>query len=466
MIRSLIYRYTQNTNLSTFASRILLKLNLGIVLCTLLAACSMVDRPEYEEGYGKTIAVQGTIMTRATVTPEAAETDYELINDWWVLFVDNNNKIVKYLDRATATGNKNAVEEERFYLEIPAGKYTAYSFANVTRSTIENLAGSLQEGDNLPAGFDNLTFNIGNVIPNGHNFEGNDRLIPMTGKQEEVTFQNQGEADVKLEVIRMVAKLEFRYKNASGKEITLNSIKMQQSNTDVVSLLPNYTYLDSGWPIGETTGDTRDYIRPIGQQLSKSYSGAAPQYTDKFYMIEAQATTNPAKRFTLALNITREGGKTEEMLYAMTQELESYYRNDHVVIPITISDYAIDVDVNFYPPIGGYPAVITTNSKEEFYCEFATQGNFVIRPKVVDTSNNYRLVYETGDPHFVYRLTAVSDPSDIFSVDPHIEEGTGELLGCLGTNQGTAIVDLEITVKRNAVADQIYNRRIYIIRKN
>lgn len=465
MIRSLIYRYTQNTNLSTFASRILLKLNLGIVLCTLLAACSMVDRPEYEEGYGKTVAVQGTIMTRATGTPEAAETDYELINDWWVLFVDNNNKIVKYLDRATATGNKNAVEEERFFLEIPAGKYTAYSFANVTRAQVETVSGGLQEGDPLPANFDNLNYNVGYL--NGHNFQDNNILIPMTGKQV-VTFQNQGQADVELEVIRMVAKLEFRYKNASAKPITINSIKMQQSNTDVVSLLPNYTYLDNGWTIGETTGDTRDYIRPIGQQLSKSYSGAAPQYTDKFYMIEAQATTNPAKRFTLALNITREGGKTEEMLYAMTQELESYYRNDHVIIPITISDYAIDVDVNFYPPIGGYPAVITTNSKEEFYCEFATQGNFVIRPKVVDTSNNYRLVYETGDPHFVYRLTSDTDsyPSDFFSVAPHIEEGTGELLGCLGTNQGTAIVDLEITVKRNAVADQIYNRRLYIIRKN
>lgn len=463
MIRSLIYRYTQNTNLSTFASRILLKLNLGIVLCTLLAACSMVDRPEYEEGYGKTVAVQGTIMTRATSTPEAAETDYELINDWWVLFVDNNNKIVKYLDRATATGNKNAVEEERFFLEIPAGKYTAYSFANVTREQVQTVSGPLQEGASLPDNFDNLTYDVGYL--NGHNFQDNNRLIPMTGKQEEVTFQNQGEADVKLEVIRMVAKLEFRYKNASGKEITLNSIKMQQSNTNEVPLLPNYTYLNNGWPVGETSGNTREYTRTyINQTLPAS--GTAVQFTDKFYMIEAQATTNPAKRFTLALNITREGGKTEEVLYAMTQKLESYYRNDHVIIPITISDYAIDVDVNFYPPIGGYPAVITTNSKEEFYCEFATQGNFVIRPKVVDTSNDYHLVYETGDPHFTYSLTAVSDPSDIFSVAPHIEEGTGELLGCLGTNQGTAIVDLEITVKRNAVADQIYNRRIYIIRKN
>lgn len=376
-----------------------------------LTSCSIVDRPDDNEGgYGKEVAVKGTIMARATGTAEEAETDYERINDWWVLFVDNTGKIVKYLDRATATGNKNAVVSENFYLEIPAGTYTAYSFANITRAQVEEVAGSLQEKQVMPD-LSLVKFNIANIMKNGHDFVGNSTNIPMTGKQE-VTFQKDGAAVV-LEVIRMVAKLEFRYRNSSTKDITINSISMQQTNLPSIPLLPNYEYINNGWPVDAADGATEasKYTRNINKTLNAS--GSEIQFTDKFYMIEEQAKFVPAKRFILTFNITRKDGKPEEVLYALTNELSSFYRNDHVVIPIVFSDYAVDVDVKFYPPIGGYPAVITRNSKEEYFCEFATQGNFTLRPKVVDTSNNYQLVYTNGDPNFSYEIEDINDPQNI-----------------------------------------------------
>ncbi|MDO4195499.1 MAG: hypothetical protein Q4D33_05025, partial [Prevotellaceae bacterium] len=395
-----------------------------------LTSCSIVDRPDDNEGdYGKDVTVKGTIMARATGEPEDTNIGSELINDWWVLFVDNTEKIVKYIDRTTATGNTKAVVEEGFYLEIPAGTYTAYSFANITRTQVEKITGegTLAEGNRMPANINNVDFNITSIIPNGRNFEENTTNIPMTGKQE-VTFQKDGAAVV-LEVIRMVAKLEFRYRNASTKDITINSVSMQQTNLTSIPLLPNYEYLKNGWPVDATDGATEaaTYKRNIAQTLGAS--GTEIQFTDIFYMIEEQAKFVPAKRFTIALNITRKG-QDPETLYAMTDNLESFYRNDHVVIPIVFSDYAIDIDVNFYPPIGGYPAVITNNDKDDFYCEFATQGNFVIRPKVEDASNGHKLIYNNGNPYFTYALKSV-DNTDIFSIAPHIEAETGELLGCL-----------------------------------
>lgn len=443
-------------------------LYIGILLSTVLTSCSVVDRPEddNDNDYGKTVTVSGTIMTRATGTAEAAETDYELINDWWVLFVDGSGNIVKYLDRTSATGYTDAVEREGFFLEIASGTYTAYSFANISRDAVEaETKLQFRENQKMP-NLDAVNFGIARVIENGHNFAGNTKQIPMTGKQV-VTFPSKGAADIELEVIRMVAKLEFRYRNASTKNITINSITIQQNNLTEIPLLPNYTYLDNGWPVDATDGasatlDSR-YTRNIGANIVPSTSSAT-QFTDKFYMIEHQAKFVPAKRFTIKLNITREGQAPED-LYAMTDNLESFYRNDHVVIPIVFSDYAIDIDVNFYPPIGGYPAVITNNDKDDFYCEFATQGNFVIRPKVEDASNGHKLIYNNGNPYFTYALKSV-DNTDIFSIAPHIEAETGELLGCLNTNQGMACVTIEVTVHNGTSASLSYERKIYIIRKN
>ena len=124
----------------------------------------------------------------------------------------------------------------------------------------------------------------------------------------------------------------------------------------------------------------------------------------------------------------------------------------------------MSLDVNFYPPIGGYPAVITEESEEGFYCKFRTEGDFEIYPKVEDTYNGYALLYGTGDPKFTYSITAISDPSHIFTTEPTVTS-TGEILGELSTGTGTAYVDVEITVSHTGVSDQIYDRRIYIIRE-
>ena len=251
--------------------------------------------------------------------------------------------------------------------------------------------------------------------------------------------------------------------------MTINSLKLSQSATDKVLLLPNYAYLESGWD-SDVPCNARDYVRSYASLLADppvldAYTGGSPKgYDDIFYVRESQANYNVTGRYLMAVNITREGGHAEDLLFALTKDLRSIYRNDHIVIPIILSDYQVSLDVNFYPPIGGYPAVITEESDEGFYCKFGTEGDFEIYPKVEDSYNGYALLYGTGDPKFTYSITTISDPSDIFSTDPEVTS-TGEILGELSTNTGTAYVDVEITVSRTGVTDQIYDRRIYIIRE-
>ena len=429
-------------------------------LTTVIAASCSEDNTDDQESEGRTVAVEMVIGTRATGTPEAAQANVEKIHSWWVAFVDKNGIVRHAESRPSAL--TSYVDEERVEMNLPTGTYTLYAFANITPEELKSQT--------------NIEFIVGNAYPPAVESAvyalampwAQDKDLPMSGKQK-VTVTGRTNEVFSIEVVRMLAKMEVRYTNESRKKITINSLKLSQSETDNVPLLPNYTYLESGWDSDEPC-KARDYVRPYASLLAAApvldeyTGGSAKGYNDIFYVRESQANYNVTGRYLMAVNITREGGHAEDLLFALTKDLRSIYRNDHIIIPIILSDYQVSLDVNFYPPIGGYPAVITEESEEGFYCKFRTEGDFEIYPKVEDTYNGYALLYGTGDPKFTYSITAISDPSHIFTTEPTVTS-TGEILGELSTGTGTAYVDVEITVSHTGVSDQIYDRRIYIIRE-
>lgn len=429
-------------------------------LTTVIAASCSEDNTDDQESDGKTVTVGMIIGTRATGTPEAAQANVEKIHSWWVAFVDKNG-IVRHVESRPAALT-SYVDEERVEMNLPTGTYTLYAFSNITPEELKSQT--------------NIEFIVGNVYPPAVESAvyalampwAQDKDLPMSGKQK-VTVTGRTNEVFSIEVVRMLAKMEVRYTNESRKKITINSLKLSQPETDNVPLQPNYTYLESGWD-SDVPCKARDYVRPYASLLAAApvldeyTGGSAKGYNDIFYVRESQANYNVTGRYLMAVNITREDGHPEDLLFALTKDLRSIYRNDHIVIPIILSDYQVSLDVNFYPPIGGYPAVITEESDEGFYCKFGTEGDFEIYPKVEDSYNGYALLYGTGNPKFTYSITAISDPSDIFSTDPEVTS-TGEILGELSTNTGTAYVDVKITVSRTGVTDQIYDRRIYIIRE-
>lgn len=437
---------------------------LYVITIALFFACAKDEEQLDEKGYGTTTRATVSLATRATGTSEVHENNQELINDWWVLFVNNSNEIVKYIDRASTTKLTTAVEREEFDMEIATGDYTAYSFANISKTQVETAIGGsnpLAVGKTMPD-LSNKTFDVSSFNGKTVSTTAN---IPMTGKQS-VRFASGGMQFVELEVIRMVAKMEFQYNNSSSEDLSINSLSIKQVQTAAVPLMPNYTWLESGWPfanIGTASTFTRTFATPISV-TKYSGSGDPDSKTDKFYMIESQADyATPTKSYLMTLNVTR-NSEAKDLYFSLDNtKIQTIYRNDHVIIPLNIFDHIVGLEVNFYPPIGGYPAVISENKdKAEFYCTFATQGEFEISPTVYNASTSTNVYY----PNWDYNTAITVSGDAIFSIAPHIDTTTGVILGKLSTTEGTAIINVEIKVEVSSGVWRVYTRRIYIIRKN
>lgn len=406
--------------------------------------------------------VSMTLATRATGTPEAAASDAEKIGSWWVAFVDNGRIVRAVVERPA--GRTDYVEEETVELDVPTGTYTLYAFANITQTELQTQKSiSFTVGLAYPSGIETATWTLATPWTSGVD-------IPMTGKQS-VTITGRANQTFSIEVVRMLAKMEFQFTNISSAPLTINSLSIKQVQKTTVPLLPNYSWLESGWTfatskIDDATTYTRTYNgSPLPVISLDATGGTTTSATDIFYMIESQADfVTPSQSYLMTLNVTR-SGVPDNLYFSLNKDkIQTIYRNDHVVIPLNIFDYIVSLDANFYPPIGGYPAIIKEDKdKDEFYITFKTQGEFEILPTVYNASTGTNVYY----PHWDYNSTTVTVTGDaIFTVPPHIDTTTGELLGKLSTNEGTAVIDVEIKVEVSSGVWQVYTRRIYIIRSN
>ena len=427
-----------------------------------LAAVSCQSDIQGEDAVGEGTLVEVTLDvrsrsngTRATGTPEDPERDIEKIHSWWLVFASQGDGRVKAIVTRPAD-NTSYVEEESVKAQIPTGRYTVYSFANISQADLQAQAG--------------LAFAVGTACPDVDAATLTLRQdwnpakdIPMTGKQSVVVT---GRGVVSLEVVRTLAKMDITFTNESGTDVTIESLKLSQSPTDQVPLLPNYTYLQEGMPEATTMVEARDYVRTYSPAptLARYTGTAAASYRDVFYVRESQANYNVTGRYLMTVAIRREGATASTRLFALTRDLYSIYRNDHIVQPVVLGDFVVGMSARFYPPIGGYPAVVTSESDEEFYCQFGTEGDFELYPSVQDALSGGALVYGAGDPYYTCEVTGTSDPSHILDKMPSVGT-TGEILGRLNSGTGTAYVDVRITIHRTGAADQIYDRRIYLIRK-
>ena len=426
-----------------------------IIATFFFAACTS-DDVEREKAEGEMTHVGMTLTTRATGTPETTTVNEELIGSWWVVFVNSAGNVQKIVQRPTLG---TYVEEEKVELDIPVGTYTLYSFANITPSDLNTKTGlTFTEGAAAPSAtvIKAKTF----ALTNGWTGD-----IPMTGTQE-VEVTGRANQTFSIEVVRMLAKMEFQYKNISSKDLTINSLSIKQVQKNPVPLLPDYDCLNDGWTFAYLSTSASTYTRTYSPVISlDAKGGSTTSKTDIFYMIESQADfVTPSQSYLMTLNVTRNGA-TDNLYFTLDKtKIQTIYRNDHVIVPLTITDYIVSLDANFYPPIGGYPAIIKEDKdKDEFYITFKTQGEFEILPTVYNASTGTNVYY----PHWDYNSTTVTVTGDaIFTVPPHIDTTTGELLGKLSTNEGTAVIDVEIKVEVSSGVWQVYPRRIYIIRSN
>ncbi|MCM1376874.1 MAG: hypothetical protein NC097_04455 [Clostridium sp.] len=413
-----------------------------IFISLLLASCSSDSSEELSFG-PRTASV--TLTTRSY---DNNASDNELIHDWWMAFVNSSGKVVKIVERNSDVSE--GVSNESFEVTIDAGTYTIYAFANMGTADPNTERFGFKEGSQMPSGIEDMTWS---AVPS------DDAWVPMTGKLT-VDIRQQASTHFVVEVVRLVAKMQLEITNDTDNGITLNELSLLPAKTDKVNLLPDYTSLAGSPkmnPLASCTQLDRTYRLPIARGNT---------LTDTFYLLESTAENHQTGYYVVKMNITHDSGR-REVLSALTSELQWINRNDYIILPLKIINFSLSFDILFYPPIGGYPAILVERKGDEYYANFGSSGRFVINAMVRDSKGSVL----SADEYTIATLS-VNDPDKIFSKNPAIAPITGEIIGELtsGSKTGTATLDFDITVTYKDSADSTpisytFSRTLYVTRQ-
>lgn len=321
----------------------------------------------------------------------------ELIQNWMVVAVQNNT-IVELIE-----GNPDGVWSDQVRKELAPGTYTFIAFANMD---IEELKKIYVKGDPIKLDDqDKLEFKEDLMV------EG---LIPMSGYLDGVTVKNTINETFSIEVVRMLSKVQFAFKNESASTITIQQIDFQPVYNGNIYLFPDYkAYGEQGRPDPDIQNpqtlprlpenpDTKYATKSITPNLTLT-NETADRCT--FYIKESIAKGNhPTDHFHIGITLKR-GDQTEEIAsYALADDdLKFFYRNDYVLFPIVISDYRPMLNVYDYPPIGGYPVQVE-NKGTEFYATFSSSGAFDIDARLIDSTGKELTVDDTPGAEKTYNV--------------------------------------------------------------
>ena len=386
-----------------------------------------------------------TIITRAGAD-EPETLPNELINSWWVVFADATGTVRKIVKNSPdmAAG----VDRDEFTVELPSGTYTIYAFANIEPAELRRATGLQFAVGEKPA--QDPATAVWAEMPNN---PAPVSLIPMSGTAT-IAFRGS-DTSFTIELIRMLAKVRIRITNASADDITVDTIEFGRLNKGGVPLLPDYAALEECPSILPQAASTAEEL--LFAPAATAAPGASTELT--FYVRESSAAlTHPAGRYFVTFGVTRPDGAIAEEHYAITDELLWIQRNDYIDLPIVISDLTVDWSVLFYPPIGGYPAVVESAEGDDRFLTFGTPGKFRVRPEV----------RRDGEPLYPgdYDFTIISTDGDtgIFTTLPAKDPLTGEITGELASSTGTAILTCALDI-RNGGRTETRIRKLYFIRK-
>lgn len=481
----------------------------------LLSACSSYT----DEGDGgirqpgtKTVTLR-LAATPIENTPQTREDSYiatgEKIYNGYVVMAkkeaDGKETVKNIIE--VPPGTEAFTEKQLTSVSVESGKYVFYNFANLpfTISTDETTGNktltvngsdfNFVENDTqgvlkdavssatYPCTFNGYTPPETDTTTKGQaELNANPAGIPMTNREE---FEVDENTSITLSLFRLLAKMRFTFKNMTDREVKIHKITLgnvtanyadEDGKRQTISFLPPKddkglvtTHVAEGDPYisGDYTAfdDGGDESKAISVEKETSF------VTPDFYMNESQNTA-ANKAFPLTIELSRkEGGEIKKYTRHALIEVEKVPRNSILLIPVNLTDYDLELDAFFYPPIGGYPAYTLTKNEEteDFTATFSTGGDFVLSPSFyrLEDKDSPEKYIDLTDPNIIerYTVSVLSNPG-LFSTEPYIDPVTGEILGTLKDNvTGTATVQLEIILKKDTSGEYTlnrYRRRIYI----
>ncbi len=406
-----------------------------------------------KEGISVTVATKD-IATRALTSFDGDAVDNELIHTCVVVFVNaGDGKVaeVKDLDESDIKG---------FNVILGAGEYKAFAFANIDKDALTGL--SFTKGSDFGE-IDNEVFDV-----DADNLTA-DSNIPMSGYLYDIEVASNGTVtlngiptnEVTITVVRMVGKLEFQFSNDSSSEITITEISVKPKASGVVELLPTWK------EFGKTLESPNMELE--GVEVKGSIERTLTDFTiekDKgkdysFYVREMKSNL-PTGRFPIRIKYKKGTSAVEDTLTALLYDLTEINRNDWIRIPITLTDYKLKLDVEFYPPIGGYPPVNWTDVDDEYYVSFATGGWFSIETSVVNKANGTEIDTKKVE---ITKVEYDENASEFFRKKPAIEasgELTGEIRSPLTTVK-SSVVTITVKVTNTNGAETPFKRKIHFI---
>lgn len=415
-------------------------------------------------------------------TLEQATDNAELIQSYMIVVVKDGN-IVKVLKRASLA----PTEMRSVKASLSAGSYKVYAFANIPFTTESDwLYNKFIEGAPMPDlstwYYGDETFRNGmtGAIPMSNSVNGMDLNV----------LSEKGNNTYGIEVVRMMAKVEFVFMNSSADDITISKVAMGPLTTvgsTTEGFIPLSWYDDSDalklYSSDDKTFGTETYTHTIPAPIALAAGNITGKPSTSFYIIES----NPdpvTKAFYLTFTVKR-GSESEEMRYALLDKSlvasgtnldgdddQSPFirRNDWIHIPIDLGDWQMRLEARSYPPIGGYPeADIDETSSNEFIVTFLGGGDFSIRPfihKYSDGDNWFGIDNKEkvdGTP-----VIDIEDTDGLFSVSP-VLTSTGEIKGRLNHDKAgkkaCVTISLNVITNTSPVITKTLTRKIFITQK-
>ena len=413
-----------------------------------LMACSSEEDPAgptSDEGY-RTLSIEigaeGSLATKAYADDENAY-EHEFMNELCVFVVDKNGKIEKKFLYSGETKNGeftgepeagNAYEWRSGDFELPTGTKTIYAFANWSGVNNEewNEIISKVEGSNLN---DSELSDIAISKPAETINFNDDIYIPMSVKYGPFDFQVSQTARV--ELIRLVGRVDGTITNNRASDITVKSVTMRPFATEVPLMFTEGTYKAGV----EANAVTYTFASPL--ELASGASGIF-----RFYVNETANETANENPFAVEVLL----GDDKRMTGAL-KNTKAIPRNHFLPLALNISDNDFDLYIMAYiAPIGGYPIQVMPNSplgeseqtaglysaKLPEGCSFQVFGSVVsggvageqitcsLSLKVPDTNSPVK-IDDTGQTAYVTSLSGQQETLSVTFTDANNSRRTADL---------------------------------------
>lgn len=463
----------------------------ALTMALAMGSCSSEDAPaDPDAEYGKpaevTVKIEAAPMAVTDITgsgvggtylPAGSELDNEKIHAWKLFFVDKNNVVRRIVTGGSAD---RAVRSDSVRTTLHTGVYTVYAIANNIDGSgkIYNAPdfGGLSEGSIWAPGNDPTAL-IYNTNTNPQNF-----VTPITGKRK-ITVTGRVDEVHEIEMIRTHARVDIVFANKSASKVKINGVHFEKAYHMPLHLLfrdpcPSGTPLEP-WSAQQSQTDYAAFELWNGTSSTFIKGDEMPSGTEyangtlaRYYLSDnrpygpiAGENDNPTQTYAVRVFLTREDGSEDVFVVMLDKNYIPFInRNDYIQIPITISDWVVDYDVLFYPPIGGYPAVEQHNEQKECYFVFKSAGKFNIFPKIRRAGANSP--YLRPDEYSL-TITKTEGTDGLFSQEPAYDANTKEIVGELGTTvtAGYAVYNLRVSLKQVNGQTYTYSRNIVILRQ-